>query len=103
MKISKKVDTTTANSEGFCIFSDDGHVFPTGPGAWQDLSPECEDIRLWQAHEAEAQREGAEFYNYGWSPGGTSSKTSAGYLESWISATGQIMHEWTPYRAVTFQ
>ena len=88
----------------FCIFAA-GCVFPTGPGAWQELSPECEDIRLWQAHEAEAQREGAEFYNYGWStsPGGISSKTSAGYLESWISATGQIMHEWTPYRAVTFQ
>jgi hypothetical protein len=96
MKISKKVDTTTANSEGFCIFTDCGCVFPMGPGAWQDLPPECEDVRLWQAHEAEAQREGAEFYNYGWStsPGGICSKTSAGRLESWISATGQILHEW---------
>ena len=70
-----------------------------GPGAWQDLAPECEDAKLWQAHDAEAQQKGAEFYNYGKfvGPGQIHSKTSWGNLNSWISATGQIMHEWSSY------
>jgi hypothetical protein len=44
----------------------------------------------------EADRKGAEFYSYGKVTTDDSiySKTSAGYLVSWISATGQIMHEW---------
>jgi hypothetical protein len=84
-----------SNSDGFCIFIDSS-VFPMGPGAWQDLPPESEHVKLWQEHEAEADREGAEFYNYGKFTTDDSiySKTSAGHLVSWVSATGQIMHEW---------
>jgi hypothetical protein len=45
--------------------------------------------KLWAEHDAEAERLGVEFYNYGWGQGGhhVQSKTSRGYLSSNIDPT----------------
>ena len=59
-----------------------------------------EDGKLWREHEEEAQRRGAEFYNFGkcTCPGEwIFSKTSAGHLTSTISKNGEITHYWEPY------
>jgi hypothetical protein len=78
---------------------DEFYVFPIASGAWQDANVSPEVAKLWQEHEAEADRKGVEFFNYGWSTAddGICSKTSAGYLETSILPGGQIVHRWQPY------
>jgi hypothetical protein len=54
---------------------------------------------LCEAHEQEAARFGAEFWNYGWvqnPPYGICSKTSLGLLNSDIDRNGNATHELTP-------
>jgi hypothetical protein len=57
----------------------------------------CE--RRWEtlcdAHEQEAERLGAEFHNYGWVQNtyDICSKTSVGYLSSYIDQNGNVTHE----------
>ena len=55
----------------------------------------------WDEHEAEANRRGAEFYNFGWSTGdygdwfGITSKTSRGrFSTSRHAETGEVEHFW---------
>jgi len=52
---------------------------------------------LWEAHEKEAKRSGADFYNFGWGADEASiaSKTSKGILQSDIDPeTGKVTHSW---------
>ena len=68
--------------------------FYVAPGA-SGKSPE--EDKLLRAHEAEAEKYGAEFYNYGW---GTDtncieSKTERGILKSRIDpSTMEVSHCW---------
>jgi hypothetical protein len=55
------------------------------------------DHPMSQAHDAEAKRRGAEFYNYGWALGEdfVCSKTSKGKLEThWDAQAREWKHEW---------
>jgi hypothetical protein len=73
-------------------------IFPRGPVSEPDAELIVSD-RLWNEHELEAERLGAEFYNYGWYQSETDacSKTSKGYLSSTIDpATMQVTHQWKP-------
>jgi hypothetical protein len=64
---------------------------------------ECDDPvmnKLLREHEAEADRQGAEFWNYGkvQSDRAWYSKTSKGYLDSSIDAhTTEVTHVWRPW------
>jgi hypothetical protein len=56
---------------------------------------------LGRAHEQEADRCGAEFYNFGWVNGENSitSKTSEGILDSEMDpATMKVIHHWTSWK-----
>jgi hypothetical protein len=55
-----------------------------------------------EQHQAEADRIGAEIYNFGWSSSFGSggcyiySKTSRGFLDTtWIRETGEVTHSWS--------
>lgn len=52
--------------------------------------------QLIAAHEEEADKHGAEFYNLGWASGDDfiHSKTDKGRLYSEIDAKGKVTHEW---------
>lgn len=56
--------------------------------------------RIFDAHCAEADAKGAEFYNLGWAQGDNfiHSKTDQGRLYSEIDKSGNVTHEWQkPY------
>ena len=76
----------------------EGHVvFYTAPGA--STGNPVEDKML-RSHEAEADKQGAEFWNYGNVIGENEiySKTSKGNLETCIDPrTMQVSHCWTTY------
>lgn len=57
---------------------------------------EANQEKLLAAHEAEAEKEGAEFYNLGWASGEDfiHSKTDSGRLYTSIDGDGNITHEW---------
>jgi hypothetical protein len=50
---------------------------------------------LWEAHEKEAERAGAEFWNFGWgeTEGSIASKTSRGVLTTTLWGT-EYRHDW---------
>jgi hypothetical protein len=76
---------------------DDSITFLMGPGACPD-DPAAE--RLLREHEAEAERLGVEFTNYGWgtSDYGIASKTTKGILSSQIDPeTMNVIHRWETY------
>jgi hypothetical protein len=59
------------------------------------------ETKAWEAHEAEANRLGAKFYNCGWSTGdfgdwfAIASKTSLGIFSTGRHAkTGEVKHVW---------
>ena len=57
-------------------------------------------LKLLDEHGREAERQGAEFYNFGWVTNGPSimSKTSRGYLDSEINPdTMLVTHQWRAY------
>lgn len=55
-----------------------------------------EQKALWVAHEQEAEREGAEFHNFGWgeSEGSICSKTNKGKLQTDANGDGTYSHIW---------
>jgi hypothetical protein len=56
-------------------------------------------LKLLDEHGREAEKQGAEFYHFGWVTNGHSimSKTSRGDLESAINPnTMLVTHQWTP-------
>jgi hypothetical protein len=58
------------------------------------------DHPMSRAHEAEAERCGAKFYNFGWSLGedAISSRTDKGVLSTvWDAQAEQWHHVWTDY------
>jgi len=74
-------------------------------GAWKVYLRPAHDDEYWDrlevAHEQEAVRNRAEFYNFGWYTDDDSimSKTDKGYLTSVLCrATGKFQHYWEPYR-----
>jgi len=72
-------------------------VFYTAPGA--EAGDPVED-KLLRSHEAEAEKQGAQFWNYGKVIGENEiySKTSKGNLESQINPkTMQVTHRFTSY------
>ena len=74
------------------------YVFPICEGAGECFAEDDPTGILWRAHEEEAHRCGAEFYNYGWSNCGDeiASKTSKGILASKINpATMKVTHNWS--------
>jgi hypothetical protein len=76
---------------------EDAITFLIAPGACPD-DPVA--AKLLQEHEAEAARQGAEFWNYGWvlSDDAVSSKTSKGFLFSQIDPeTMDVTHTWETY------
>jgi Protein of unknown function (DUF2695) len=78
-------------------WSPTGVTFLIAPGACPE-DPAQE--RLLREHEAEADRRGAEFWNYGWgqSDYGLASKTTAGVLASQINPeTMEVTHTWGTY------
>jgi hypothetical protein len=85
--------TGNENVEKICVFS-------IGPGAGECFVDNDPTGMLWRAHEEEASRRGAEFYNYGWVTDNNVilSKTSVGYLESQIDpGTIKVTHRWSEY------
>jgi hypothetical protein len=71
-------------------------VFPSGMTT--DEAKTAND-KLWAEHEAEAERHGAEFYNYGafQDEHAAFSKTSRGGLSSRINPTTlEVRHFWEP-------
>jgi hypothetical protein len=73
------------------------YFFPMGPGA---TTEDGVMNALWRAHDQEAQRLRAEFYNYGACTDDTFilSKTSRGYLETSVNPrTKEVSHRLTPY------
>jgi hypothetical protein len=63
---------------------------------------DCVEEKLLLEHEAEAEKHGAEFINYGAYSDlhEILSKTSKGKLASWIDpVTMQVGHEWIPYKS----
>ena len=77
--------------------SEDYVTFFMGPGVSTDDPVEN---KLLRSHEAEADKQGAEFWNYGkgLAKNEIYSKTSRGHLESWIDPkTMEVRHRWTTY------
>ena len=100
MKEKDMTDRTIPTTVTFRITTDedgDGEgtiTFLMGPGACPDDPAE---EKLLREHEAEADRHGAEFWNYGAFLGhyALSSKTSNGYLYSKIDpAKMKVTHYW---------
>jgi hypothetical protein len=57
-------------------------------------------LKLLDEHGREAEKQGAEFHEFGWviNTHSIMSKTSRGFLESEINPdTMLVMHQWTPY------
>jgi hypothetical protein len=74
------------------------YVFPICEGAGECFAEDDPTGILWRAHEEEAHRRGAEFWNYGKGTDENSifSKTNIGFLYSEIDpATMKVTHHWT--------
>ena len=57
-------------------------------------------LKLLDEHGREAEKQGAEFYNFGWviDKHSIMSKTSLGYFDSEINPdTMEVRHQWRPY------
>jgi hypothetical protein len=67
--------------------------FYIAPGARGDSAAEDKMLR---AHEAEAAKRRAKFFNYGWASGrnGICSKTSHGILTTEINTKMEVSHSW---------
>lgn len=59
-----------------------------------------EQRKMLAAHEREAQKEGADFWNQGWTQNDTGicSKTDKGFLDTQVNENGTYTHTWTAYK-----
>jgi hypothetical protein len=73
-------------------------ILPDGsPGVVRTYFLPDDEAKLLDEHEAEAERHGAEFYNFGWASGDNfiCSKTSKGVLATEIDRkTMEVSHSW---------
>jgi hypothetical protein len=70
------------------------------------VAPSPDHPEFVQQHQAEAERQGAEFYNFGASSGDDwiGSKTSKGWLHTDIDRdTGKVSHHWEPFHFKNFE